>query len=123
MAKVRSVGAALGKNERAEALASDIDQKLKAAEAATTSITERKRVVFILSMQGGKVLAAGKDSAADGIIRLAGAVNAIEGFSGYKQLSDEAAIARPDVILMMGRADGPGIPDDELFLHPAKRRH
>jgi iron complex transport system substrate-binding protein len=37
-------------------------------------------MLFILSLQGGKILGAGGDTAADGIIRLAGAVNAIDGY-------------------------------------------
>jgi iron complex transport system substrate-binding protein len=77
-------------------------------------------VLFVLPMQGGKILAAGSHTAASGIIELAGAVNAVEGYSGYKQLSDEAAIlAKPDIILMMDRGDGQGVSEAELFAHPA----
>lgn len=72
-------------------------------------------------MRGGKILASGSNTAADGIIRLSGGVNAVDGYSGYKQLSDEAVItARPDVILMMNNA-GPGVSDDELFANPSIR--
>jgi iron complex transport system substrate-binding protein len=86
----------------------------------TAGIPEKRRVLFILSMQGGKILAAGSDTAANGIIELAGAINAVEGYSGYKQLSDEAAIlARPDIVLMMDRGDGQGVSEAELFSHPA----
>ena len=77
-------------------------------------------MLFILSMQGGKILASGSGTAADGIIELAGGVNAVEGFAGYKQLADEAAIvAKPDIILMMDRGGGHGIAEAELFAHPA----
>ncbi|TIU75332.1 MAG: hemin ABC transporter substrate-binding protein, partial [Mesorhizobium sp.] len=97
--KIRIVGKALGVDAKADALAAEIDAKLKAAEKQTASINDRKRVLFVLSMQGGKILASGSDTAADGIIKLSGGVNAVDGFSGYKQLSDEAVItARPDVI-------------------------
>ncbi|TJV44121.1 MAG: hemin ABC transporter substrate-binding protein [Mesorhizobium sp.] len=117
--KVRIVGKALGVDAKAEVLARELDAKLTAAERRTASIKERKRVLFVLSIQGGKILAAGSDTAADGMVRLAGGVNAIEGFSGYKQLSDEAIItARPDVILMMSNA-GPPVSDDELFGNPS----
>ncbi|TPN48297.1 hemin ABC transporter substrate-binding protein [Mesorhizobium sp. B1-1-9] len=117
--KVLIVGKALGVDAKAEVLARELDAKLKAAERQTASIKERKRVLFVLSIQGGKILAAGSDTAADGMVRLAGGVNAIEGFSGYKQLSDEAIItARPDVILMMSNA-GPPVSDDELFGNPS----
>jgi iron complex transport system substrate-binding protein len=119
--KIRIVGKALGADAKAAALAAEIDVKLKAAEKQTASIKDRKRVLFVLSMRGGKILASGGDTAADGIIKLSGGVNAVDGFSGYKQLSDEAVItARPDVILMMNNA-GPGVSDDELFANPSIR--
>jgi iron complex transport system substrate-binding protein len=96
--KIHVVGKALG----ADVLAAEVDAKLKAAERQTASIKDRKRILFVLSTQGGKILAAGGDTAADGIIKLSGGVNAVEGFSGYKQMSDEAIVtARPDAILIM----------------------
>ncbi|GLS37038.1 hemin ABC transporter substrate-binding protein [Mesorhizobium tianshanense] len=117
--KIHIVGKALGADAKADALAAEIDAKLKAAEKRTSSIKDRKRVLFVLSMQGGKILASGSETAADGIIKLSGGVNAVDGFSGYKQLSDEAVItARPDVILMMNNA-GPAASDDELFANPS----
>ncbi|WP_287319787.1 hemin ABC transporter substrate-binding protein [Mesorhizobium sp.] len=119
--KIHIVGKAIGADAKADALAAEIDAKLKAAEKQTASIKDRKRVLFVLSMQGGKILASGSDTAADGIIKLSGGVNAVDGFTGYKQLSDEAVItARPDVILMMNNA-GPGVSDDELFANPSIR--
>ncbi|CDX12430.1 Periplasmic binding protein [Mesorhizobium sp. ORS 3324] len=117
--KIRIVGKALGVDAKAEKLAAEMDAKLTSAEKQTALIKERKRILFVLSTQGGKILAAGSDTAGDGIIKLAGAVNAVEGFSGYKQMSDEAIItARPDVILTMKNA-GPPISQDELFAYPS----
>ncbi|CAN7475009.1 heme/hemin ABC transporter substrate-binding protein [Mesorhizobium sp. LjNodule214] len=117
--KIRIVGKAIGADAKAAELAVETDAKLKAAEKQTASIKDRKRILFVLSMQGGKILASGTDTAADGIIKLAGGVNAIGGFSGYKQMSDEAVItAKPDVILMMNNA-GRATPDEELFANPA----
>ncbi len=118
--KIRVVGKAFGAAEKAAELSAAVDADLAAAEKLTAGIAEKRRVLFILSMQGGKILAAGSDTAANGIIELAGAVNAVEGYSGYKQLSDEAAIlARPDIVLMMDRGDGQGVSEAELFAHPA----
>ncbi|RWL48081.1 MAG: hemin ABC transporter substrate-binding protein [Mesorhizobium sp.] len=117
--KIRVVGKALGVEAKAEKLVAETDAKLTAAERQTATIKERKRVLFVLSTQGGKILAAGSDTAADGIIRLAGAVNAVEGFSGYKGMTDEAIVsARPDVILTM-KGGGPPISEEELFANPA----
>jgi iron complex transport system substrate-binding protein len=117
--KIRIVGKSLGVDAKVEKLEAETDAKLRAAEKQTAAIKERKRVLFVLSTQGGKILAAGSDTAADGIIRLAGAVNAVEGFSGYKSMTDEAIVsAKPDVILTM-RGGGPPISEDELFANPA----
>lgn len=118
--KIRIVGKALGADEKAAALSASVGADLKTAAELTANIPERKRVLFVLSMQGGKILASGSGTAADGVIKLAGAVNAVEGFSDYKQLSDEAAIlAKPDFILMMDRGGDHSIADAALFAHPA----
>lgn len=117
--KIEIVGAAIGEEVKADALSKKVDAELKAAEALTRDIAERKRVLFVLSMQGGKILASGSGTAADGMIRLAGAQNAMEGFSGYKQLTDEAVIsARPDAVLVMDRS-GQSISDEQVLQHPA----
>jgi iron complex transport system substrate-binding protein len=118
--KIRIVGKALGADDKAAALSASVDADLAPAERLTADLPERKRVLFILSMQGGKILASGDGTAADGIIAMAGGINAIDGFSGYKQLSDEAAIlAKPDVILMMDRGGDNGLANADLFAHPA----
>ncbi|HEY4192135.1 MAG TPA: ABC transporter substrate-binding protein, partial [Mesorhizobium sp.] len=117
--KIRIVGKALNVESKAATLAEAVDAKLAAAESQAASIRDRKRVLFVLSMQGGKILASGSHTAANGIIQLAGGVNAIDGFSGYKQLSDEAVLtANPDVILMMDSGDAPGSASDP-FESPA----
>jgi iron complex transport system substrate-binding protein len=88
LAKVRAVGQALGVPAKSEALATQLDAALKAVEARTAAIPERKTVLFILSTQGGKIQASGTDTAANGIIELAGALNAITDYSGYKALTE-----------------------------------
>lgn len=117
--RIRIVGKALGADAKADALVAETDEKLKAVESQVASVKERKRILFILSAQGGKILASGSDTAANGIISLAGGVNAVEGYAGYKQLSDEAIVtAAPDVILMMRRG-GPETSDAEVLGNPA----
>jgi iron complex transport system substrate-binding protein len=114
--KVRIVGKALGVEDKAEKLADEVDADLAAAQAETKDVKNRKRVLFVLSIQGGKVLAAGAHTAANGIIELAGARNAVEGFSNYKALSDESILAaKPDVILVMDRGDNHATIDTELL--------
>jgi iron complex transport system substrate-binding protein len=120
LAKIRAVGQALGAVAEAEALAATTEQQFAELTARTDAVTEPKRVLFILSTQGGKIEASGTDTAADGIIALAGAVNAIDDYSGYKALTEEAIIeAAPDVILMMDRGGDHGATDAELKANPA----
>jgi iron complex transport system substrate-binding protein len=118
--KIETVGAVLGVPHKARELAAAVAADVDAAERATDGITERKRVLFILSMQGGKILGSGTGTAAAGIIEMAGGINAITAFDGYRQLSDEAVIAaQPEVILMMDRTADHAIGEAELFAHPA----
>lgn len=118
--KIMTIGAILQVPEKATALAEEVEADIRSAESATADVTHRKRVLFILSLQGGRVLASGSGTAADGIIAMAGGVNAITDFEGYKQLTDEAIIeAQPDLILMMARGGHLDIAQEELFSHPA----
>jgi iron complex transport system substrate-binding protein len=117
--KIKVVGHALGADEKGVQLASRVGADISAAEALTANIPRRKRVLFILSIQGGKILASGTGTAANGIITMAGGENVITDFQGYKQLSEEAVItAKPDVILMMDRA-GPQPTEAEVLANAA----
>ena len=120
LARIEAVAAALGVPEKGAALAGEVEQALAEAAAEAAAAAGEKRVLFILSAQGGRLLASGTGTAADGIIRMAGGVNAIDGYEGYKTLTDEAAaIARPDVILMMDRSGDHAAANAELFALPA----
>jgi iron complex transport system substrate-binding protein len=118
--KVRSVGVALGAEDKAEALATKLEGEFAALKARTDAVAEKKKVLFVLSYQNGQIQASGTGTAANGMIELAGGENVISEFEGYRPLSDEAIMAAaPDVILLMDRGDGtPGLVD-ELLSHPA----
>ncbi|WP_075289604.1 heme/hemin ABC transporter substrate-binding protein [Pararhizobium arenae] len=120
--KITAVGNFLGVPEKAAALREKVKADLDAAvaDAEKRPQAERKRVIFILSAQGGKIMAAGTGTAADGILRLSGVINAAGTYAGYKPLTDEAIIeAKPDVILMMQRGGGHAMSDEDLLKHPA----
>ncbi|MFC4625840.1 hemin ABC transporter substrate-binding protein [Daeguia caeni] len=122
LVKIDAVGKALGLEDRAKELSDKIRSDLEEAEKMALQHNPRKRVLFIMSAPGGRLMAAGKDTAADGMIRLAGAENVISEFSGYKQLTDEAVEkAAPDAILMMDRGNGDNTHAvaDELLKNPA----
>ncbi|WP_293721418.1 ABC transporter substrate-binding protein [Stappia sp.] len=130
VAKIEAVGKALGVPEKAAPLAEKAGKSLDDAIAEARAIDRDTRVLFILSMQGGRIMGAGSDTAAAGILELAGLTNAITGMTGYKQLSDEAVIAAaPDVVLMIDRGAGHVVDPEELFSNaalsqtPAGREH
>ncbi|BBE72353.1 heme/hemin ABC transporter substrate-binding protein [Oharaeibacter diazotrophicus] len=117
--KIRAVGTALGKSAEAEALAADVAARFAALEREVSAFGERRRVLFVLSMSGGRIVAGGRDTTADAAIRLAGGINAADGFSGFKPMVDEAVIAAaPDVVVVMNRGDHALAPDD-VFALPA----
>lgn len=118
--KIRDVGHAVGLDDKATVLADKTDADLKSLSAAVAKLPEkRKRVLFVLSLSGGRIMAGGKDTEAAAIIEMAGGINAAEGISGYKPLTDEAVIgARPDVILVM-QSGNHGVKPDEVFALPA----
>ena len=120
--KITLIADALGVPDKGAALAAEVDTALARAIAVGRSDTP-PRVLFILSMQGGRIMAAGLDTAAEGIISLAGGVNAMEGFDGYSQISEEAILmADPDVILMMDRSGVHAADDAQIAAHPVLGR-
>ena len=102
--KARAVAAALEAPERGEALAVRLADALHAARESTAHINHRPRVLFLLSVGRGAPLAAGRSTSAQAMIELAGGINAISEFEGYKPISPEAfAIAAPDHVLVTER--------------------
>jgi iron complex transport system substrate-binding protein len=122
VAKIKAVGKALNVETKAGELAAKVGADVDAAVAASAKVPaeKRKRVLFILTISNGKIMAAGDRTAADGILKLAGAINVAAGFQGYKPLNDEAVIdARPDVILMMDKGGPTMSTDAEVLANPA----
>jgi iron complex transport system substrate-binding protein len=118
--KIRAVGEVLGLVPEAETLATQVEADLAVARDRAAALAGKKRILFVLSLQGGRIMAGGEGTEAEGIITLAGGENAAAGFQGYKQMTDEAVIeAAPDVILMMDREGDLAIADADLFGQPA----
>jgi len=116
--KIRRVADIMGVPEKGAALTKAVEQEFAALSDLVGSVRERKRVMFVFSLRSGRVLASGRNTAAAGILALAGAENALSGFEGYKPLSDEAIInAAPDVVLMMDRSSHP-IAAEDVFALP-----
>lgn len=121
MAKIVAVGDAIGEPEKAQKLANEIAVKLEQVAAISADhADEPKRVMFILSTQGGRIMASGTGTAAQAMIEMAGGQNAVSAFEGYKSMTDEAVIlSAPDVILMMERGGTHDSVIDDLVKLPA----
>jgi iron complex transport system substrate-binding protein len=107
--KVTLIGSILDVDQKAEALAASVGQEFARLANAVSRIDRRPRVMFILSLGSGRIIAAGARSSAAAMMALAGAENALDGFDGYKPVSEEAVIsAQPEaIIMMMSRALAP----------------
>lgn len=101
--KVRRVAAALGLPREGQALEKRLDAAWRELHAHLGAASSRPRVLFILAHAGPALMVAGRETAADAMINLAGGVNALDGMEGYKPLSPEAVIGgAPEVILITG---------------------
>ena len=101
IAKIAAVGKVTGKTAEAEAMIARGRHEMQALTERLATASRKPRVLFLLSMGGGAPQAAGRETAADGIIRLAGGRNAIDGYSGYRPLTPESVIAsRADFVLV-----------------------
>lgn len=98
--RITRVGAALERPVRAAALADALQRDLDQVAADLAAVRRRPRVLFLLAVGRGAPQAAGRDTAADAMIAAAGGRNVVTGFTGYKPLSPEAALAaEPDLIV------------------------
>lgn len=117
--KIRLVGHAMGADKRAACLTAAVSDDLAQLRALRAKVTKPVRVMFVMSLLNGRVLAAGKNTAANEIIALAGAVNAIDGYDGYKIINDESIVAaRPDVVLSIERGQD-SVGAEAVYAHPA----
>lgn len=99
--KIKTIATALELPQRGEALVSKLRQQQDRLEAHVSRRETQPGVLFILNHGGGAPMVAGRGTAADGIIRLSGAQNVVDDYSGYKPLTPEAVItAAPDVLLI-----------------------
>ncbi|HEV7268903.1 MAG TPA: ABC transporter substrate-binding protein [Falsiroseomonas sp.] len=100
--KIAAVASALG--QEGGALADTFLVDWRALDAPIAALRP-VRALFVLSVARGAPLVSGEGTHADAMLRAAGAVNVIRGFSGYRPLSAEAAAGlAPEAIVMMEHA-------------------
>lgn len=116
--KINLVGHAMGVDARAACLASAVEADLSHLRALRARVTTPVRVMFVMSLLNGRAMVAGRKTAADEIIKLAGAANAIDDYDGYKTIGDEAIVAaRPDVVLSIERGKD-SLQEAAIYTHP-----
>tara|TARA_B000000441_G_C21751129_1_gene362523 strand:- start:2035 stop:2904 length:870 start_codon:yes stop_codon:yes gene_type:complete len=85
-----------------------------------TNKKEPPKVMFILSMESGSPTVGGRDTSADGLIKMTGALNVMDSFEGWKPVSTEAIIqAKPDFILISERGLNSFGSIEKLGQHPS----
>lgn len=100
--KIGAVATALGQD--GTALSRAVAEDWRALDAPIAALRPL-RAIFVLSAARGAPLVSGRDTHADVMLRAAGALNPVRGFTGYRPLSAElAASLAPDVIVMMDHA-------------------
>lgn len=95
-ARIERTAQALGRGERARALVADIRRQVSAL-APPPPVRPR---VLLLSSHTGRLQAAGRDTAADALLALAGAANVFDVHTSFKPVSAEGVAAlQPEVIV------------------------
>ncbi|PWU06748.1 MAG: hemin ABC transporter substrate-binding protein [Verrucomicrobia bacterium] len=104
--KIRTIARILHFEPQGEILIRHLEEEMAKVHPVRASKNGRKRVLFVFAHGGGTFLAAGRGTAADAMISLAGATNAITAYEGYKPLTAESILtAMPDTILV-GKLEG-----------------
>lgn len=106
LAKIERIAQILGDAPNGARLKEKLTAEFEKVRHVTASESVKPKVLFLLSIgQGRPPMAAGRETAAAGIIEMAGGRNAIDSYDGYKPLSPEAvAVVAPDIILVTERS-------------------
>ncbi|MDQ8730934.1 ABC transporter substrate-binding protein [Bradyrhizobium sp. LHD-71] len=117
--RIRVVARELGVEQRGECLSEAVTKDLAAMRKLRDQVSDKRRVMFVISFVNGRAMVAGRKTAAHEIIALAGGINAADNHDGYKPLSEEAIVAaKPDVVLVMQRGTD-SISSETVFANAA----
>jgi iron complex transport system substrate-binding protein len=100
--KVRTIARALGLESRGAELEASVESDVNDVAKLLSHAKSKPKVLFVgrgPNMPNATMSGAG--TTVDEMIRLAGGVNPLTGFEGFREMTDEAVVsAAPDVILM-----------------------
>lgn len=101
---------------------SKIANKKESAMANAKHTRDIPTAVVVLVFTEGAPVAAGVNTAGDGLIRMAGMQNALESMEGWKPLSAESLIkANPDYLIITNRAVAVAGGLEQVYKNPAVR--
>ena len=105
-ASIRQIALLLGRQARGEQLINALNSDLNRTEVFLKPVANRIKVVFCglgANMPGGNL--SGKNTRISEMMELAGGMNPITGFEGFRPLTEEGLVAAaPDVIVMTERS-------------------
>ncbi|NVK20365.1 MAG: ABC transporter substrate-binding protein [Methylocystaceae bacterium] len=106
-ANINLIAKTLDVLDQAKPVLEKIDKDVALLEKTIEQNPISPSLMYILQAGGGAPLAAGEQTAADHIIKLSGAKNAVLGYDGYKPLTPESAVKmKPDYILVSRHGQG-----------------
>lgn len=98
--RIEQISTLLDKKKEGHTLVWEMQDQL----AAMRKPKEQPKVLFIYARSGGTQNVAGLDTSANAMIELAGGINAVQGYTGYKPMNAEAILAaQPDYVLFTSR--------------------
>ncbi len=104
--KTRRISKIVGLEAAGNELALRIERDFAMLAAQREHIKKPLRALFVLNIANGRATVGGRNTSADAILKLAGAVNAADTVNGFKPISDEAMVEiRPEAIIMMNRTN------------------
>ena len=100
--KIKRIAATLNEEATGAALINRLQDEIEQAKSYHPTQDAKAKVLFIYARGQGSLMVAGQNTGAETIIDLAGGVNAVQSYDGYKPLTSEAVVAAaPNAILLM----------------------
>ncbi|PSU34286.1 heme/hemin ABC transporter substrate-binding protein [Photobacterium lutimaris] len=105
LSRIEQVGELTKTEKEAHALQAQVQQKVDSIHQTLAQQTVKKKVLFLMIHEGRPANVAGRNTTADSVIQLAGAINpAAAAVESYKPISLEAMVdMQPDIILLSSR--------------------
>lgn len=100
--KIDAIARAVGAEQAGADLKARVARDFKVLKDGLPNVGERKRVLFVLTANGQRMIVGGSGTSADEILKLAHADNAAGAVSGFKPIPPESLVSMaPDAIIVM----------------------